>query len=438
MTATLTKSSSYESALADVLRAGTPLEPAWLTALRRKAFEHFRAVGFPTTREEEWRYTSLTPIVDTTFTHTPPRVDVRPAQLAKYKQNGELAALLVFVNGVFAPELSELKSLPTGVTVAPIADSIAKHGKRIESHLGQHARFDRHGLLALNTALFRNGFYIHVEGGVAVERPIKLLHLSVGATEPFAAHSRNLMVFEGGSQATLIETHAGLDGATYFNTHVTEVVVDANAHVDHYRVQEESPAAFHFSALHLKQDRVSTFRSHAFDFGGALVRNDLFGKLEGEGCEAILNGLYMLKDRQHVDNFMWVEHVQPNIPSHELYKGILDDNASAVFTGRIYVHSEAQKTDAKQTNQNLLLSDSARATTKPQLEIYADDVKCTHGATIGQLDQTALFYLMSRGVHRDEARNLLVLAFAGDITERIRLEPLRERVAGILRERLLA
>lgn len=438
MTATLEKMTSYEAALADVLRAGTPIEPAWLTALRRRAFEHFRTVGFPTTREEEWRFTSLAPIVDTTFNHTPPRSDVRAADLARFRQNGELAALLVFVNGVFAPDLSEFKALPKGATVAPIADSIAKHGKRIEAHLGHHAKFDRHGLMALNTALFRNGFYVHLDAGTVVEKPIKLLHISTGATQPVAAHARHLMIFEPGSQATLIETHAALDGATYFNTNVTEVVVGANAHIDHYRVQEESLAAFHYSALHLVQDRASTFRSHAFDFGGALVRNDLFGTLDGEGCEAILNGLYMLKGRQHVDNFMWVEHVKPNIPSHELYKGILDDNASAVFTGRIYVHSEAQKTDAKQTNQNLLLSDNARVNTKPQLEIYADDVKCTHGATIGQMDQTALFYLMSRGVARDEARNLLVLAFASDITERIRLEPLRERVAGLLRERLLS
>jgi Fe-S cluster assembly protein SufD len=264
------------------------------------------------------------------------------------------------------------------------------------------------------------------------------VYLSSSKDAIYAA-TRNLFVFGPNSEARIVEFHASVDGTSaHFNNVVTEAIVGRDARIDHYRVQNENTASTHVAALYVQQDKSSLFRSHSFDFGAAISRHTIMALLEGQASEAILNGLYMPKGTQHHDTWMWVEHCQENIPSHELYKGILQDEGSATFTGRIYVHPEAQKTDAKQTNQNLLLSDSARVNTKPQLEIYADDVKCTHGATVGQLDMQSLFYLMSRGVAREAARELLVLAFASEVTEGIRDERLRGRVQTILQSRLRA
>jgi Fe-S cluster assembly protein SufD len=426
---------TFAAEFARAAEASASNEPAWLQALRREAFDKYSALGFPTTKLEDWRFTNPAPILE----HEYNTVDALPTFDASQVRASLLPALgdvqLVFVDGVFAPALSNTAGLPKGVALSTLRAAVNANPAVLSANLGKVADLSKYPFAALATALAHDGVFLHVPAGVAVEDTIQLLFVSTGASA-VQTHSHNLFVFEASSQATLVERHVALSDHVYLNNILTEVRVAKNANVDHYVVQQDSEMAFRVANLALAQDRDSVFRSHAFDFGGRLVRNNLVGMLDGVACEAILNGLYFLHGRQHVDNFMWVEHMRENIPSHELYKGVLNDHATAVFTGRIYVHKEAQKTDAKQTNQNLLLSDDARVTTKPQLEIYADDVKCTHGATIGQLDQDALFYLRSRGVDRKIARDLLIHAFASDIVERIRPEVLREAVEAVLQAKM--
>lgn len=420
---------SMSDLFAQVSEEHKATEPDWLLAKRKEAFDHFVELGFPTTRMEDWRFTSVAPIADTTFTIAADapvtESDVAPHLYSEYD-----GPRLVFVDGVFAENVSSLAGLPEGVTLCRLNE--AASNATFREKLGTLSRENAEAFTALNMALARDGVFLHFPANVASETPVQLIYIKTGTEPARIGCTRNLFVFGTSSQARLVETHVSLADGPAFTNIVTEAFVGANAHVDVVKVQNEAKSTFHVASLFLRQDRDSVYRQHGFDFGGALVRNNVRGNLEGTACEAIVNGLYMLDGNQHVDNWMWMEHAEENIPSHELYKGILDGKASAVFTGRIFVHQKAQRTDAKQTNQNLLLSDDARVNTKPQLEIYADDVKCTHGATIGQLDQTALFYLMSRGIERGRARNLLVHAFAGDIIERVNFDPVRERIESLL------
>ena len=420
---------SYQALLEQAAAAAA--EPQWARERRRAAFGSFLAQGFPTTRMEDWRYTSVAPIADTTFA-APQAREASAAQLAPHLFEELGGPLLVFLDGRYQPQLSRVGALPRGFTLKPLSEALAAPEPTLEKHLGTIGTNDGAPFTALARALATDGVFLHAAAGAVLEQPIQLVFLTQGGAEPELHAQRSLMVFEAGSQVTIIETHAALSGATTFTAGVLEVVVDENAHVDHYTLQRHNRESFEITGHYLRQDRSSTYRHHQLDLGGALVRHNSWAWLVGEGCEATLNGLYVLANRQHLDNWMRVEHVAENIPSHEVYKGVLMDESSASFCGRIYVHKEAQKTDAKQTNQNLLLSDSAKVNTKPQLEIYADDVKCTHGATIGQLDDSALFYLMSRGIDKHLARNLLVHAFASDIVERVRVEPLRLRVEELL------
>ncbi len=409
---------------------------AWLAKARREALARFRELGLPTTDLEEWRSTSMARLAGHPWNESPMAEKVPPSAIDALLDTDGAAALLVFVDGHFLPGLSHVNGVQAGVRVMPLAEAAANHGDLVRAHLGSRANIAAHHFTALNGATWQNGAFVQVDGGVTVGHPVQLVFLSSSRSAVYAA-TRNLLVFGANSEARLVEVHASLDGTSaHFNNIVTEAIVGRDARVDHYRVQNENTASTHVAALYVRQDRRSNFRSHSFDFGAALSRHTIQALLDGEASEAILNGLYMPRGIQHHDTWMWVEHCRENIPSHELYKGILQDEATATFTGRIYVHQEAQKTDAKQTNQNLLLSDSARVNTKPQLEIYADDVKCTHGATVGQLDMQSLFYLMSRGVAREAARELLVIAFAGEVTEGIRDERLRGRVQAILQSRL--
>ncbi len=408
-------------------------EPAAVQALRRLAIERFAALGFPTSRQEEWRQTSVAPIAQGAFQRAdsdPEAID--PEQIAPY--DFAAAARLVFVDGRFSARLSSSDSLPAGTLVTSLAQALERAPEKAEPWLGQLARFENHPFVALNTAFLRDGAFIWVPPNAAVG-PIHLLFLSSSENgRGTVSFPRNLIVTGEGSQLTVVETYAGT--GAYFNCPVTELAAGANSVVDHYKVQRESRDAFHMATFQLHGDRDSVPSSHSISLGGGLVRNDVNAVLDGEGIDCILNGLYLLDGSQFVDNHMRVEHAKPHCASHELYKGVLDGKARSIFNGLIHVHKGAQKTDAKQSNRNLLLSRDAVANSNPQLEIYADDVKCTHGSTVGQLDDDAIFYLRSRGIGAEAARSLLTYAFASDIVERIKVEPVRRDLEEFLFARL--
>jgi Fe-S cluster assembly protein SufD len=416
-------------------RADLPEESERLGALRRDAIERFGEMGFPTVRMEAWRKTNVTPIARSAFELAPPEdADLNADVSADYAL--EECAQLVFVNGHLAPALSRLDGLPTGVIVSGLAAARVEQAELLERHLGRYAKFDDHAFVALNTAFHRDGALLYVPRGVVVEQPIHLLFLARPGQVPQVNYPRNLIVADETSQVRVVEQYATLGDGGHFTCPVTEIVTGAGAVVDHYKLQRESVEAFHMGTLQLLQQRDSTFSSHSISWGGGLVRNDVNAILDGEGCDTNLNGLYMVEGTQLIDNHMRVEHVKPHCSSHELYKGILEGRSRAVFNGRIYVHKGAQKTDAKQTNRNLLLSKEALVNSNPQLEIFADDVKCTHGSTVGQLDDLAVFYLRSRGIGEDAARSLLTYAFASDIVSRIKIGSLRRDLEEFLFRRL--
>jgi Fe-S cluster assembly protein SufD len=410
--------------------------PASLLPLRREAIARFAELGFPTTRDEEWKYTSVAPITRTAF--QPARRESGAPSPERLPFGQITRCRLVFVNGWLAPQLSTLEALPRGVTVRSLADALENDFGCVEAHLARGARCRDHAFVALNTALMEDGAFVRIALGAVVEEPIHLLFLGTAGDAPSVSHPRVLIVAEENSQATILESYAGVENRTdagnrpYFTNAVTEIVAAENAVLDHYKTQRESEAAFHVATLWVRQARSSNFSSHSISLGGALVRNDITAVLGGPGIESTLNGLYVVGGRQHVDNHTAIDHANPHCNSHELYKGILDGHATGVFSGKIFVREDAQKTDAKQTNQNLLLSRDAVIDTKPQLEIFADDVRCTHGATVGQLDADALFYLRSRGIGEAEARGLLTYAFASDILGRIKVEPLRAALEDLL------
>ena len=392
----------------------------WLRKLREDAFARFAETGFPTTHDEDWRFTNVAPIARTQF-RLPGKtfVQLPPTELHSWKIEGS-AVRLVFVNGRYAPELTTGGALPKGVAVSSLREQIEGNSDQLSTHLGRYANTQRDAFVALNTAFVEDGAYVHVKRGVVVDAPIHLLFVSSSEHLPLMAHPRNLVVFEDQSQGTVVEEYVSIGSGTIFSNSVTELVAGDDAHVSHYMIEREDREAFNVSTLRIQQGRTANVASHSFLLGGGLVRNNVHPVLAGEGGECLINGLFVGSGRQHLDNYMHVEHASPHCSSRQFYNGILDDNAHGVFHGRIVVHKDAQKTDAKQTNRNLLLSDDAQIDTKPQLEIYADDVKCTHGATIGQIDENALFYLRSRGLTEAEARQLLLLAFASECVDRLR------------------
>jgi Fe-S cluster assembly protein SufD len=397
-----------------------------LLPLRREALSRFTELGFPTRRNEEWKYTDVSPLTRLSFRPAPADRPSGCLLNGALPMGGVTACRLVFVNGKFAPSLSVTEALPRGVKLLSLSAALATDFATVEAHLARSARFHEQSFVALNTALWEDGAFIFVPRGIIVEEPIHVLFLISPDAGPVMTHPRNLLIAEENSQATVIESYTGGEGDIYLTNAVTEIVLAENAVLDHYRVQRESGAAFHIATQQTHQSRGSNFSSHSIALGGSLVRNDVNAVLDGPGIESTLNGLYVASGRQHVDTHTAIDHAQPHCNSHELYKGILDGRATGVFNGKIFVRQDAQKTDAKQTNQNLLLSRDAEINTKPQLEIYADDVRCTHGATVGQLDDDAVFYLRSRGIGQAEARGLLTYAFASDILNRIRVAPLRE------------
>ena len=429
---------SYLDAFTQLARE-TAGAPAWLRDLRETAFARFSSVGFPTLRDEDWRFTSLAPLTRASFRLARGSAhQFTVSDLVQWRMEGA-AARLVFVDGRFEPGLSNWGELPKGIAVNGLAREFVSQPGVIARHFGRYLDIQRDPFCALNTAFAEDGAYIHVARGVALEQPIHLLFVSTSGASPAMTHPRNLVVVEDEGQATVIEDYVSYgDAAPAFSNAVTELVAGGNANVQHIMIEREHLATYNFSTLRIEQARSASVASHSLLLGGALVRNNVHPVLHGEGGECLINGLFIGGGRQHLDNYMLVEHASPHCASRQFYNGILDQQAHGVFHGRIVVHKDAQKTDAKQTNRNLLLNDDAQIDTKPQLEIYADDVKCTHGATIGQIEENALFYLRSRGVGEMEARRLLLEAFAGECIERMKPGAAREYTESIVFERLLS
>jgi Fe-S cluster assembly protein SufD len=419
---------------------------AWLQKLRADAFARFCETGFPTTHDEDWRFTNVSAVARTQFTLAQRgRPNLSESDLRAWRVQ-EAAARLVFVNGYFVPELSRFGPLPGGIVVSSLGEQIERIPDSIKSHLGAYLNIKRDAFSALNTAFLADGAYVHVPRGTVLETPIHLLFISANTNIPTMSHPRNLLVFEDESQASIIEDYVSASNTTHslaqatipaLSNSATELIAGESAIVSHYMIEREHRKTFNFSTLRIQQQRSANVASHSLLIGGGLVRNNVHPVLAGEGGECLINGLFVGNGRQHLDNYMHVEHASPHCGSRQFYNGILDDHAHGVFHGRIVVHKDAQKTDAKQTNRNLLLSDDAQIDTKPQLEIYADDVKCTHGATIGQIEENALFYLRSRGLDEVSARQLLLLAFAGECLDRMKPGPARRHVEQLIREQLL-
>ena len=397
--------------------------PRWLQDLRDRGASRFAALGFPTVRDEEWRFTNVAPIAATEFRTAPPAV-VSASELASVPY-ASVPFRLVVVNGRFSAELSQLNGLPSGVRVGSLAAAVTQHADVVQRYFGQLADFNTRSFVALNTALAADGAYVYIPDGVVLEQPLEILYLAAGGDAAEMSQARTLIVAGDRSQSRLVETYAALRRGTYFTNGVTEVFAGEGAIVDHYKVQQESLDAFHIASIHVNAQRSATFSSHSFSLGGKLARNDVNATLDGEGAEVTLNGLYLADGERLVDNHTEIDHAKAHCPSHEVYKGILGGKARAVFNGKIIVRQDAQKTNAKQTNRALLLSDEASINTKPQLEIFADDVKCTHGAAIGQLDEDAIFYLRARGLTYFEARDMLIHAFAGEILDQVKVAPLK-------------
>ncbi|MGH9371711.1 MAG: Fe-S cluster assembly protein SufD [Vicinamibacterales bacterium] len=402
--------------------------PRWLQDARERAAVRFSALGFPTVRDEEWRFTNPTPVVSVEYRPADGAAGVTPQQVDAFLY-GSATHRVVVVNGRFSAPLSRVKGLPAGVRSGSLAafvnGELRADAEVAQRYLGQLADNDR-PFASLNTAHLEDGAYVYIPDGVVLEEPVQVLFVSSNAgAHATISHPRCLIVLGDRSQARIVETYVGTDSA-YLANAVTEVFVGESAVLDHYKVQQESLSASHIASMHVHAARSANFSSHSFTLGGKFVRNDVLATLDGEGAEVTLNGLYLADGDRLVDNHTTIDHARAHCPSHEVYKGILGGKARAVFNGKIIVRQDAQKTDAKQTNRALLLSDNALINTKPQLEIFADDVKCTHGAAIGQLDDDAIFYLRARGLTYFEARDMLIHAFAGQILDRVQIEPLKQ------------
>jgi Fe-S cluster assembly protein SufD len=409
--------------------------PEWLRTARSAAFARFMERGYPTTKEEEWKFTNVAPIAATEFRRVGGSDREHQAALRENLEPflfGEAFKFqAVVINGRFSSELSSLENLPEGVTISGLAEAMREQppleGPSLESD---------HPFVLLNTAFCEGGVFIHIAPKTVLADPIHVLFVSAPGSTPALVAPRLFVVVGEQSQSSIIENYVGIGDSAVLTTAVTEVMLGPGAVVDHVKVQRETAAAFHMASLFAHLHRASTFTSQAITFGGRIARNDITATLAGEGAECTLNGLYVADGDTLVDTHTTIDHAMPHCPSHEVYKGILAGRAKAVFNGKIIVRPDAQKTDAKQTNKALLLSGDASINTKPQLEIFADDVKCTHGAAIGQLDPDQLFYLRARGIGEEDARNMLIHAFASDVLNGIKHQGVRVRLERALVEKL--
>lgn len=421
---------------------------SWLSPLRRAAIDQFRAIGFPSSRHEDWRHTNLKAFAATPFAPVSGQDGISEASAAKIAERmdeftfGDMPCIrLAFVNGRLAPDFSSYQGLPDGVSVCGIAEAAGENLDRLRANLGRIADITERPdqpFLALNTALHEDGAFIHVAKGVRLDVPIHLLYLTdpEGAA-PQAVFSRNLIVVEDGASVSIVESHRALGTSSpYFTSSVTEVAVGEGAEVETCKLQRESREAWHMASLFVRQGARSRFSQQLITLGAERSRNEATATLSGTGAHCALNSVYLLNGNQVCDNRTRMEHMAPDCTSHQLYKAILEGKSTGVFNGRIFVDRIAQLTDAVQSSRGLLLSEGARNVSEPQLEIYADDVKCTHGATVGRLDEDAIFYMQTRGLSAADARRLLTVAFANEVTDEIRIDPVREHFTNLFIERL--
>jgi Fe-S cluster assembly protein SufD len=440
----LTEQSAYSASFRALQKRVGADSPAWVERLRESAFSSFEKLGFPTVDREEWKYTNVSAIAkakfELAFESREETTALNAAQLQSFTYPEAHQSQLVFVNGFYRPELSSTKSLPGEMAVIDIADGLKeeKYSGIIREQLARSADFNENAFTALNTAFIASGAFLFIPEGVQVESPVHLLFLSDGRDAPVASFPRVLIVAERGSTATVIESYAGVGEKAYFTNAVVEINLADAARLNHYKVQRESTEAFHVATTLATLGRASSFNSTTITLGARLSRHDINVMLDHEGAECWVDGLYIVGEDQHTDTHSLIDHRQPHCTSHQLYKGILDGKSRAVFNGKVFVREGAQQTDAKQTNRNLLLSNEARVDTKPQLEIFADDVKCAHGATVGQLEEEELFYLISRGLNPEIARNLLTYGFAEEVIEKIKVESIKAQLDEAVLNRLHA
>jgi len=425
---------SYRDALVQGQPQPGDFNQPWLAEQRREAVASLQQLGFPQRRHEAWRYTSVDRLLQQDFVPAGAGLpEIRPDAFLLPQLD---AHRVVLVNGRFAAGLSSLDALPAGVTVGSLKQQIERNPIVPAKWIGRAAGAPRHVFSAMNTAAIDDGLVIHLAEGQRLERPIEVLHLTTAPTDAIMAQSRSLLLLEAGAQATLIERFASQDSAAYFTNSLSEIILQDDAGLEHIRQQDESASAFHMHSLFINQYAHSRYRNIAFALGSAWSRSELNIDFLGAGASAELDGLYVTGDQQLTDTHIDIRHSVPGCQSHTNYKGLLHGKGRAVFDGRIEVKSHAGKSDAHLHNANLLLSRNAEVDTKPQLEIHADDVKCSHGTTVGQLDPAQLFYLRSRGIDTGEARRLLCLGFAAEILDRCRFTPLREHVMDAVSARL--
>ena len=412
-------------------------ENDWFSKQRQSAFDIFQESGFPNTRVEDWKYTDVKPIAKNTFSN------ITESNVAS--DNNEIDEILikdldcvnlVFINGAYSEKYSDIKNISSKIVIKSMADALINDESLLKKHLTKHINQELNSFTALNTAFIQDGAYINISANTNIDKPINITYISRDSNHPFATHPRNLIVMGENSNATVIENYVGSGKVNYFTNSVTETVLLQGAVLKHYKIQQEGSSAFHIASLNTSQSKDSRFESHLVSIGGALVRNNINASLNEEGAEIIMNGLYMTEDVQHVDNHTRVDHLKPHTQSHQNYRGVLNGKSRGVFNGKVVVHPQAQKIEAYQNNANLLLSDDAEIDTKPELEIYADDVKCTHGATVGQLDDDMLFYLRSRAVDEKTARSLLTYAFADEVISEINLKEIQNKLERLIIGRL--
>jgi len=418
---------------------GASKSPAWLKDIRSAARGKFTQTGFPTIKHEDWRFTNISPITKTSF-HRVAENDsksVARTDLAKFIIPEASKSVLVFVNGHFRKDLSDMSALPKSVSAGSLAEFAHLEEKVVRDRLNKEIPLNILPFAALNGAFLYDGAFVHVPEKIKTPSPIQLLYLSTEDKDRRpVAYPRNLLLVDRGASATVVETYASLAEGVYFTNAVTEAFIEEESAVDYIKVQNESEKAYHVGTMQVQQRSRSRFTAFSLALGSAIARNDLNIVIDGEQCETMLDGLYIPANDQLVDHHTFIDHTRPNCSSREIFKGIVAGNSRSVFNGKIFVRQAAQKTDSKQTNKNLLLSDAAIVDTKPQLEIFADDVKCTHGATVGGLDAASLFYVKSRGISEDAARALLTVGFAGEVTNYINDEHLRKYVDSLVIERL--
>ncbi len=430
----------YGDAFRELLRKASDRQPLWLRQTRERAFERFEHVGFPTVQNEEWKYTNVAPIARSEFI---PVLDSgegmgNEPSLAALAYEETRHSRLVFVNGVFSKNLSSLDALPNGVIAANLAEVLENGDQeaRIREHF-ESADMDENGFTALNTALFSSGAFVLIPAGVTVEKPIHLLFVSQTTNgQALASFPRVLIVAKENSAATIVESYVSESNDSYLTNAIIDFVLETGARLQHYKIQRESASSFHIATTNADVGKDAGYDTTAINLGASLSRHNIAVSLDHEGGECAVDGLYMIDASQHTDTHSVIDHRQPRCTSHQLYKGILDGKSRAVFNGKVFVRHGAQQTDARQTNKNLLLSNEARVDTKPQLEIFADDVKCAHGAAVGRLDEDELFYLESRGIRPTLARNMLTYGFAEEVIEKIKVDSIRRELDEAVLHRL--